>query len=118
MLRTLREQEPAALRDLTFTILEIGALPIEGEDVPFHHLVDIFPGSRIVAFEVDENLCAELNDRARPGFQFHAAALGRTEERRRFYQTADPMCSSLYPPNEELLARYFNMESAILKNVT
>ena len=46
---------------LSFTILEIGAVPLEGKAEPFHQLLDIFPESRIIAFEIDGKLCAELN---------------------------------------------------------
>jgi hypothetical protein len=44
-------------------------------------------------------------------------ALGRAEEQRDFFVTEHPMCSSLYPPNEELLSRYNNMEVARLKEI-
>lgn len=45
---------------LTFTMLEIGALPVEGQKEPFYQLLDIFPESRIIAFEVDKKLCEQL----------------------------------------------------------
>ena len=37
-------------------------------------------------------------------------ALARGEERRQFYETQHPMCSSLYQPNKALLDRYNNLE--------
>ena len=102
---------------LSFTILEIGALPLEGKQEPFYQLLDIFPDSKIIAFEVDEELCDQLNNKARTGIKFFPIALGRTEERRVFYQTFNPMCSSLYKPNEKLIDLYQNMEFARLKSV-
>lgn len=102
--------------NLRFTIFEVGALPMEEE--PFYRLLTLFPGSSIVAFEPDERLCDSQNANGQAGVTFYPVALGRTEERRDFYNTEHPMCSSLYPPNEELLSRYNNMEVARLKEVT
>ena len=103
------------VKSLHFTILEIGALPL-GEKEGFHFLLEVFPGSRVVAFEVDDDLCENLNNKALPGLKYYPVALGRAEETRRFYQTVHPMCSSLYMPNEKLLARYNNLEVAMLKS--
>ena len=102
---------------LSFTLLEVGALPVEGQTEPSHQLLDAFPGSRILAFELDRQLCAELNRKAKRGIRFYPAALGRAEETRPLYEAAHPMCTSLYKPNEALLARYFNLEVAMLKAV-
>ena len=100
---------------LSFTILEIGALPVEGQREPFHLLLDIFPESQIMAFEVDKELCEQLNRKASQGMRYFPVALGKTEERRPFYVTNHPMCSSLYKPDEKLLSLYNNMEVAMLK---
>lgn len=104
-----------AVKSLQFTILEIGALPLE-EKESFHFLLEVFPGSRIIAFEVDDRLCENLNKNALPGLKYYPVALGRAEERRNFYQTVHPMCSSLYMPNEKLLDQYNNLEVAMLKS--
>lgn len=109
----LRQANPA----LTFTLLEIGALPLEGHIEPFHDLVEIFPGSNIISFEIEESLCSELNITAKPGHKYFPVALGLTEETRQFYETQHPMCSSLYMPNEKLISMYNNMEVAMLKSV-
>lgn len=101
---------------LSFTIFEVGALPL-GEE-PFYRILPLFPGSRIVAFEPDPDVCAKQNAQSREGITYHPVALGRTEEQRKFYVTEHPMCSSLYPPNEALLAHYNNMDVARLKDVT
>ena len=110
---TIRKAEPG----LSFTILEIGALPLEGQKEPFHQLLDIFPESRIIAFEVEKNLCEKLNQKAKKGLRYFPVALGRAEERRPFYVTNHPMCCSLYKPNEKLISLYNNMEVAMLKAV-
>jgi len=118
VLNILRTMEPEAFGSLSFTMLDIGAVPLEGAVEAFHQITDIFPESRVIAFEVDDDLCAKLNREAKHGHKYYSTALGRTEESRPFFQTADPMCSSLYRPNEALLARYYNMESAILEKET
>lgn len=110
----VRKADPA----ITFTILEIGALPIEGVKEPFHLLLDIFPGSQVIAFEVDKELCDELNQKTTPGIRYFPVALGLTEENRPFYVTNHPMCSSLYKPNEKFTNMYNNMDVAMLKYVT
>lgn len=112
----------AVLRDaeweLEFTILDIGAREIHESQEPFYALLSLFPGSRVIAFEPDEALCKSQNASARPGVTYYPRALGRTEEMRDFYETADPMCSSLYRPNSALLDRYNNMEVAKVERVT
>ena len=61
--------------NISFTILEIGALPLEDEVEPFHQLVDCFPGSQIIAFEIDHKLCADLNAKSKPGHKYYPVAL-------------------------------------------
>lgn len=102
---------------LTFTILEIGGVPLEDAPEPFHQLLDVFPGSQVLAFEVDKELCERLNNTSKPGINFSPTALGRTEETRTFYETRHPMCCSLYEPNERLISLYNNFEVAYLKSV-
>jgi FkbM family methyltransferase len=104
--------------ELEFTILDIGAREIHENQEPFYRLLSLFPGSRVIAFEPDEALCKTQNAAARPGVTYYPQALGRTEESRKFYETEDPMCSSLYRPNSELLDRYNNMDVARVKKVT
>ena len=104
--------------ELEFTVLDIGAREIHGESEPFYRLLSHFPGSRVVAFEPDKALCRSQNASAREGVTYYPRALGRANERRKFYETSDPMCSSMYPPNSELLDRYNNMDVARLKQVS
>lgn len=101
---------------LTFNILEIGAVPLGGTPERFYQLLDLIPGSQIIAFEVDKGLCEKLNNTSRPGIKYFATALGRTEETRPFYETRHPMCCSLYEPNEKLISLYNNFEFAYLKS--
>lgn len=103
---------------LTFNILEIGALPLENNEEPFHQLLDFFPGSRVIAFEVEKELCDKLNKTAKSGLIYYPVALGQYNEIADFYVTEHPMCSSLYRPNEELLKYYNNLEVVMIKKIT
>ena len=117
LLSGLADMVHSVATSLHFRILEVGAAPI-GQPEPFHQLLDLFPGSQVIAFEVDAALCDDLNRNARQGLEYVAVALGRAEETRKFYNTKHPLCSSLYPPNEELLSQYHNLEMAMLDRVT
>jgi FkbM family methyltransferase len=101
--------------ELKFTIMEIGALQIEGNPEPFYPLLDLFPGSHIIGFEVDEDLCNQMNAKAKAGVRYYPNALGEKNERRDFYITNHPMCCSLYEPNQALISLYNNFEVAYLK---
>jgi FkbM family methyltransferase len=92
------------------TMLEIGAVPLgKGPAEPFHRLLKVCPGSRVIAFEVDEADCARFNSEAPAGMRFYAQALGRTEETRDFYVAKAPMCSSLFPPNQPYCDLFQNL---------
>lgn len=101
---------------VSYTILDIGARPLSEED-GFYRILDLFPGSRIIAFEVEQGLCDELNQSARPGLEYHAVALANTEGRRKFFETQHPMCSSLYKPDEQFLGMFHGLEVASLKRI-
>lgn len=105
-------------RGIRFTVLEIGAAPAEDHVEPFYHLLDAFPGSSIIGFEVDPDQCAAMNRTAAKGVRYLPVALGRAEETRPFHVTKSPLCSSLYRPNEELLRLYNQMDMADLVSVT
>jgi FkbM family methyltransferase len=59
-----------------------------------------------------------MNSNAVSGVQYYPNALGERNERREFYITDHPMCSSLYEPNEPLISLYNNFECAYLKRRT
>lgn len=101
--------------ELSFNILAAGALPVAGTDDRFHGLLELFPSSRISAFELDAELCERLNREARPGLRYYARALGRTEERRELFETVDGVCTSLYEPDERFSDRFNKLEAMRLK---
>ena len=100
---------------LIFQIAEIGANPYGNNDEPFHKILDYFPNSKVYAFEVDKDECEKLNNLSKEGIKFFPFALGNKKEKRKFYETNNPMCSSLYKPNEKLIELYNNLEVAYLK---
>jgi len=105
-------------QSLTFNIFEIGALPIEGQNEPFHQLIDLFPGSQIVAFETNPEVCEKLNNSETSNLKYYPVTLGKKEEVSTFYETNHPMCSSLYKPDENLMGLYHNLEVASLKSAS
>lgn len=60
------------------------------------------PNVQAYGFEPDVAESARLNKSAAHGIEYVPVALWRAEERRPFYVTEDPMCSSLYAPCEWL----------------
>ena len=101
-----------------FTILEIGALPIEDSKEPFYHLLEYFPSSEIIGFEIQKELCDKMNSKASKGIKYYPHALGEKDEKKTLYNTEHPMCASLYKPNEKLIRLYNNLNYAYLKNET
>ena len=99
---------------IVFRALEIGALDV-GHKEKFHKILEYFPGSEIIGFEVDENTCEKLNSQAKNGIKYFPNALGLKKETRTFYETNAPMCCSLYKPNDRLLRLYNNLEVSYLR---
>ena len=104
--------------DICFTLLEVGAVKISEEEEPFYELLDYFPSSKIVGFEIDKEVCDKMNLSARDGVKYYPHALGQFNEKKELYITNHPMCSSLYKPNEDLISLYHNFEAAYLKSKT
>jgi len=103
---------------LTFHLLEVGARPIGGPPAPTHKLLEIFPGSRLTAFEVDPDLCEQLNAASPPHVRYLPHALGSADETRAFHVTQHPMCSSLYPPDPRWAEMYHNLDYMRPKETT
>ena len=104
--------------DLSFTLIEVGALKLSNKKEPFYELLDYFPSSKIIGFEIEKELCNKMNSSARNGVKYYPYALGEFTEERNLYITNHPMCSSLYKPNEDFLSLYHNLEVAYLKSKT
>ena len=54
--------------DISFTLLEVGAVQLsKDEKEPFYELLDYFPSSKVIGFEIEEDVCNQQNLEARPG---------------------------------------------------
>ena len=102
-------------KKLQFNIVEVGAHPYGTLTQSFHVLLDYFEGCKITAFEVDKHECKELNDKAKKGITYYPFALGSKNEKRNFYITKHPMCSSLLKPNKKINSLYNNLQFMELK---
>ena len=104
--------------DCKFKILEIGALQIENSKPRFYKLLEYFPLSEIIGFEIEKDACDEMNSKAAKGIKYYPHALGEKNERRKLYITEHPMCTSLYKPIEILPKLYQNLQFMNLKKET
>ena len=104
---------------LSFVIANIGCRPNDGDaPEPFEIVLEYFPGSEIIGFELDKELCKKLNKEPRKGFKFFYQALGYKNERRKLYNTTSPACSSFYEPNKKFLEKYQQLETMYLENIS
>lgn len=103
--------------DCKFTIIEVGALELSKKE-PFYELLEHFPNSKIIGFEIEEKVCDEMNLKAPKGVEYYPHALGKKNEKKKLFNTKHPMCTSLYKPNEKFIRLYNNLEFAYLKNET
>ena len=101
-----------------FSLLEIGAAKTGKTKEPFYKILDYFPHSKIIGFEIDKKVCDKMNSEASEGIKYYPYALGKANERKKLYNTQAPMCTSLYKPNEKLISLYNNLDFAYLKNET
>ena len=106
--------------DIKFTIAEIGAKPLDNENSKprFYKILDYFPSSEIIGFDIKKEVCEEMNLKASKGIKYYPYALGKKNEKRKLYITEHPMCTSLYKPNEELSKLYNNLHYMNLKEET
>ena len=100
--------------DLSFHMMEVGALPI-GDAERFHCLLELFPGSTISAIELDSQQCAVWNEAAQVGLRYYPVALSGSNGKRQLYETKAPMCTSLYPPDEAFISLFNRLDVVRLK---
>jgi FkbM family methyltransferase len=104
--------------DLDFSVVEIGALPIQVAPEPFYLLLDVFPRSRIHAFELDPVLCERLNAKATAGVRYYPVALAGSTGRRRLYETAHQVGTSLYEPQPFWSDTFHDLDAMRLKSTS
>ena len=104
--------------DYKFTLIDIGARTIEKSKPRFHKILEYFPSSEIIGFEIEKEVCDQMNSEAAKGVKYFPFALGENNEKRKLYITENPMCTSLYKPNENLAKLYHALEYMNLKKET
>ena len=103
--------------NLKFKIIEIGAVQLSKKE-PFYEILEHFPNSKIIGFEIENEVCDKMNQKAPKGVEYYPYALGEKNEKKKLYNTQNPMCTSLLKPNEKLIRLYNNLEDAYLKDET
>ena len=79
--------------NINFTIIEVGALQIQTKKEPFYELLDYFPSSKIIGFEIEKEVCEKMNSESRKEIKYYAHALGKANERRKLTSK----CSCTHP---------------------
>lgn len=93
----------AALLDRPLVAVDVGCR--DGVNAAWRALG---PRALLVGFDADPSECARLNEAAgdSPHERYEPVALAAHTGRAALYVTADPQCSSLYPPSEDAIRRY------------
>ena len=61
--------------ELSFNIIEIGAVQLTDAQEPFYELLNYFPSSQIIGFELEEAVCAKMNANANTNANANAIML-------------------------------------------
>jgi len=100
--------------NLCFSMLDIGARAI-GPPERYLSLLDLFPSSRVIAIDANQDACKELarqHDRIRA---IPATISGATGARR-FFETVGSESDSLLEPDDAVIDRYMKIGRARLKS--
>jgi FkbM family methyltransferase len=89
------------------SIVDVGAMDIEGEQVPYKALMRS-GRFEVIGFEAVKTECDKLNASGRTGHRYVNCIVG-DGTRRKFTQTNASMTSSLYAPNRPLLELFNNL---------
>ena len=101
-----------------FNLIEVGAAKLGKNEERFYKILDFFPDSNIIGFEIEKEVCDKMNSEAAKGIKYFPYALGEKNEKRKLYVTQDPKCTSLYKPNENFLKLYHELQYVNLKKET
>jgi len=109
---------------LHFTVCNVGSRKINIEDDYSSLDWGVFaPNLTIYGFDADADACEAANDRSAaqqvPWTEKHIPlALSDAIGESTLYVTQNPMCSSLYPPNEEYLGRFAGLLDLVATDFT
>jgi FkbM family methyltransferase len=112
------------LERIHITLCNVGARKIESQDDCASQGWDIFaPRLTVYGFDVDADACdeanADLEARQVNWTEKHIPlALGKEIGESTLYVTKNPMCSSLYPPNEPYIARFAGLPELLSLDFT
>lgn len=107
------------LDQIHITICNVGSRKIGShDDYATGHWSHFVPNLSIYGFDADADACdaanTDLQARQVNWSEKHVPlALSNTEGESMLYVTKAPMCSSLYPPNEEYLARFAGLSELV-----
>jgi len=104
------------LEELTLTICNVGSRKVNSKDDYGTQWQLFAPNLAIYGFDADADACeaanADIQARDVPWMERHIPlALSDKEGEAVLYVTKDPMCSSLYPPNESYLKRFAGLSA-------
>lgn len=89
-------------------IVDVGAMWDGEHNIPYAQLQQAVP-CKVIGFEPLAEECEKLNRMGRPGCTYLPHVIG-DGTRRTFYECNDPMTSSVFEPNGELLAKFHRLE--------
>jgi len=78
-----------------------------------NRLMRALPQMKFIGFEPDPEEHARLSARQGQGFSYLPVAVGGRDERRTFYVTRNPACSSLFRPNQVFYGRFKDSSPAV-----
>lgn len=88
-------------------IVDVGAMWNGEHNIPYARLEKTVP-CKVIGFEPVAEECEKLNRMGRPGCAYLPHVIG-DGTRRTFYECNDPMTSSVFEPNIELLAKFHRL---------
>ena len=94
------------LKPLSNLVPEITYVMCGARGETTNRLIRALPQVRFVGFEPDPEEFRRLKENAGNRFSFINVAVGARNERRRFYVTRNPGCSSLFQPNQAFYSRF------------
>ena len=96
------------------TIVDVGAASMADDNIPDHyHRIINYPHVRLVGFEPNKAACEKLNNNSNPNFSYFPYFVGDGRDRT-FYECANPLTSSLYPPDEVILGKFQSMDLPVV----
>lgn len=90
LLRSLVNTTKTINGDIKFTLIEVGAARYVKSKEPFYELLDYFPSSEIIGFEVNPDTCDRMNKTARNGVKYYPHAFGGNKRRKTILRYKPP----------------------------